>query len=157
AGSLDGKLAATGGQDQIVMLWSLAFLGAKDETAAAAQPKEAAVIRVGVIGLDTSHAPAFAKLMNDPKDDATVMGCKVVAAYPPGSPDIKSSTERVPEYTKEYEKLGIEIVASIPALLEKVDCVCLESNDGRPHLEQVLPVLKAGKPCFIDKPIAGSL
>jgi hypothetical protein len=33
----------------------------------------------------------------------------------------------------------------------------LETNDGRPHLEQVLPVLKAGKPVFIDKPIAGSL
>ena len=35
--------------------------------------------------------------------------------------------------------------------------VLLESVDGRPHLEQVKPVLKAGKPVFIDKPIAGSL
>ena len=33
----------------------------------------------------------------------------------------------------------------------------LESNDGRVHLEQLLPVLKSGKPVFIDKPIAGSL
>jgi predicted dehydrogenase len=38
-----------------------------------------------------------------------------------------------------------------------VDFVLLETNDGRPHLEQALPVLKAGKPVFIDKPIAGSL
>jgi predicted dehydrogenase len=35
--------------------------------------------------------------------------------------------------------------------------VLLETNDGRPHAEQALPVLKAGKPVFIDKPIAGSL
>jgi hypothetical protein len=158
----DGKLAATGGQDQVVLLWNIEKAsGTLGSVAAAAvdKPKDEAAspIRVGVIGLDTSHATAFAKLMNESKDDPAVTGCKVVAAYPPGSPDIKSSTERVPEYTEQYKKLGIEIVDSIPALLEKVDCVCLETNDGRPHLEQVLPVLKAGKPCFIDKPIAGSL
>jgi hypothetical protein len=139
-------------------LWDLAFLQTKSETAAAeTKDKEPPELRVGIIGLDTSHAPAFAKLMNDPKADASVSGVKVVAAYPKGSPDIKSSTERVPEYTEQFRKLDIEIVDSIEALVEKVDCVCLETNDGRPHLEQVLPVLKAGKPCFIDKPIAGSL
>jgi predicted dehydrogenase len=46
---------------------------------------------------------------------------------------------------------------SIEDLVSKVDAVLLETNDGRPHLEQVLPVLKAGKPVFIDKPIAASL
>ena len=35
--------------------------------------------------------------------------------------------------------------------------VLLESVDGRPHLEQVRPVFAAGKPVFIDKPLAGSL
>ena len=33
----------------------------------------------------------------------------------------------------------------------------MESNDGRVHLEQALPVIEAGKPLFIDKPMAGSL
>lgn len=158
--SADGKRIATGGQDNTVALWTPP--AAKTEVAEAATAQAAAateekVIRVGVIGLDTSHAPAFAKLMNDPKATEDVAGCKVVAAYPKGSPDIESSTSRVPGYTEEFKKMGIEIVDSIPALLEKVDCVLLETNDGRPHLEQVLPVLKAGKPCFIDKPIAGSL
>src|SRR5262249_28095282 len=77
--------------------------------------------------------------------------------YPKGSRDIKSSTDRVPEYTQKVGDLGVEIVGSIDDLLGKVDVVLLETNDGRPHLEQVLPVLKAGKPVFIDKPIAGSL
>ena len=52
---------------------------------------------------------------------------------------------------------GVEIVDSIPALLEKVDVVLLESVDGRTHLEQARPVFEAGKPVFIDKPLAGSL
>ena len=63
----------------------------------------------------------------------------------------------MPEYTEEVKKLGVEIVDSIDELLKRVDCVLLETNDGRPHLEQALPCFKAGKPMFIDKPIAGSL
>jgi hypothetical protein len=122
-----------------------------------ARSQESAPLRVGIIGLDTSHATAFTKILNDEKAAADVAHCRVVAAYPKGSPDIKSSTERVPSYTEEVQKQGVEIVDSIEALLTKVDAVLLETNDGRPHLEQVLPVLKAGKPVFIDKPIAGSL
>jgi hypothetical protein len=124
---------------------------------AAAVADEGKPIRVGIIGLDTSHAPAFAKLMNDPQAKDDVTGCRVVAAYPKGSPDIESSVSRVPEYTAEFEKMGIEIVGSIEELLTKVDCVCLETNDGRPHLEQAIPVIRAKKPLFIDKPVAGSL
>jgi predicted dehydrogenase len=85
------------------------------------------------------------------------MGVRVVAAYPQGSKDIESSTKRVPELTQQVKDQGVEIVSSISDLLDKVDVVFLESNDGRPHLEQVLPCLEAGKPTFIDKPIAGTL
>jgi hypothetical protein len=114
-------------------------------------------LKVGIIGLDTSHAVAFTKILNDAKATEDVANCRIVAAYPKGSPDIPSSVERVPGYTKEVEALGVEIVDSIDALIERVDCVLLETNDGRPHLEQILPVLRAKKPCFIDKPVAGSL
>jgi predicted dehydrogenase len=80
-----------------------------------------------------------------------------VAAYPQGSLDIVSSTERIPGYTEEVKKMGVEIVNSIADLLEKVDVVLLETNDGRRHLEQALQVFKSGKRIFIDKPIAASL
>jgi predicted dehydrogenase len=50
----------------------------------------------------------------------------------------------------------VEIVDSIDALLQKVDVVLLETNDGKPHLEQAKAVFKAKKPVFIDKPVAGS-
>lgn len=121
------------------------------------QTESRETIRVGVIGLDTSHAPAFAKMLNDPNAAENVSGCKVIAAYPFGSPDIASSTSRIPKYTKEFEEMGIEITKSIPELLEKIDCVLLETNDGRPHLAQAKMVIDAGKTLFIDKPIAGSL
>jgi hypothetical protein len=122
----------------------------------AAEP-ESKKIRVGIIGLDTSHAPAFTKILNDPNAPDDVAGCPVVAAYPHGSADIKSSVERIPMLTKEVESQGVEIVDSIGTLLQKVDAVLLETNDGRPHLEQARQVLKAGKPLFIDKPMAASL
>lgn len=115
-------------------------------------------IRAGIIGLDTSHAIAFTKLLNaKTPQPPELMGVRVVAAYPQGSKDIESSTKRVPELTQQVKDQGVEIVSSISDLLDKVDVVFLESNDGRPHLEQVLPCLEAGKPTFIDKPIAGSL
>src|SRR3546814_1027110 len=53
--------------------------------------------------------------------------------------------------------MGVEIVDSIEILLGMVDVVLLETIDGRPHYEQALPVLKAGKPMFIDKPMAANL
>jgi predicted dehydrogenase len=82
----------------------------------------------------------------------------VVAAYPGGSPDIPESRNRVAGFTAQLrDKYGVEIVNSIDALLPKVDVVLLESVDGRPHLDQVKPVLKARKPVFIDKPVAGTL
>ena len=113
--------------------------------------------RVGIIGLDTSHAVAFVNEMNSANALSELMGYKVVAAYPQGSLDIASAVERIPDYTDQVKKMGVEIVDSIPSLLAKVDVVFLETNDGRRHLEQALPVLKAGKKMFIDKPVAASL
>ncbi len=118
---------------------------------------EEKILRAGIIGLDTSHATAFAQMLNAKNPKPEFAGVRVVAAYPKGSADIESSTKRVPEYTEKVRALGVEIVDSVEALVGKVDVVFLESNDGRPHLEQLRPCLKAKKPVFIDKPIAGSL
>ncbi len=113
--------------------------------------------RVGIIGLDTSHSVAFTKTLNAADAAAVYKGYKIVAAYPKGSNDIITSVERIPGYTEEVKKMGVEIVPSIADLLKKVDVVLLETNDGRLHLDQAIQVLKAGKPVFIDKPIATSL
>jgi hypothetical protein len=119
--------------------------------------QETKVLRAGMIGLDTSHCGAFTKLLRDAPAGSELASVQVVAAFPGGSPDVASSRDRVAGYTEELRGLGVEIVDSIPALLDKVDVVFLESVDGRPHLEQLRPVFAAKKPVFIDKPLAGSL
>ncbi len=113
--------------------------------------------RVGMIGLDTGHSVAFTKALNDPLAGDKYGGYKVVAAYPKGTDNIEEWKKRIPEYTEVIKNQGVEIVNSIEEMLKKVDVVLLTCIDGNKHLEQALPVLKAGKPLFIDKPFAGSL
>jgi predicted dehydrogenase len=61
-------------------------------------------------------------------------------------------------YTATLEKsFGVKMVGSIEELCAQVDCILLESVDGRPHLAQARPVIAAKKRLFIDKPFAGSL
>jgi len=116
-----------------------------------------AQIRVGMIGTDTSHVPAFTKMLNDPKSPNYIPGARVVAAYKGGSKDIEHSWSRVEGYAAEVSsKYGVEIVPDIPTLLSKVDAVMLMSVDGRPHLEQARPVIAAHKIIYIDKPLAAS-
>lgn len=115
-------------------------------------------LKLGMIGLDTSHVVAFTTLLNNTNNKDYVPGGKVVAAFKGGSPDIESSRTRVDGYARQLqEKFGVKIMASIDELCREVDAVLLESVDGRPHLEQARPVIKARKPLFIDKPVAGSL
>ena len=115
------------------------------------------VIKIGIIGLDTSHSTAFTELLNGDSDDKFVKEFEVVAAYPYGSKTIQSSYERIPGYIEEVKKHGVEITSSIAELLDKVDCVMLETNDGRIHLEQAMEVFKSEKICYIDKPIGATL
>jgi predicted dehydrogenase len=114
-------------------------------------------IKVGVIGLDTSHAIAFSKIINQREDGKEGSGFMVTHAYPYGSRDIESSATRIPGYIEDIKKLGVAITNSIDELLSEVEVVLLETNDGRLHLEQSQQVFEAGKPVFIDKPIAASV
>jgi predicted dehydrogenase len=108
-----------------------------------------------MIGLDTSHVVAFTRAINNPDKHS---GCKVVAGYPGGSPDVEASASRVENFTRQLrDQHGVEIVDSIEELCRKVDGILLESVDGRPHLAQARPVIAAKKPLFIDKPMAGNL
>jgi|GEM_PF-46689 WD40 repeat protein/predicted dehydrogenase len=135
---------------------AVSFPAGADDAGDAANTEEK-IIRIGMIGLDTSHCLAFAKLLNMKDDKQYVPGCRLVGVYPKGSPDIQSSVSRVPKYMEEIQKYGVKIVDDLDDLVAQVDAILLETNDGRPHLEQVIPALKAGLPVFIDKPIAGSL
>ena len=120
-------------------------------------PSLQAQMKIGIIGLDTSHSIAFAKFLNGDDKKEEFKDFRIVAAYPYGSRTIKSSYDRIPGYIEQVKALGVEIVPSIAELLKKVDYVMLETNDGNLHLEQAYEVFKAGKPMFIDKPIGANL
>lgn len=105
-------------------------------------------LKVGIIGLDTSHAIAFTKLLKDYDD------VEVTHAYPKGSEKIESSASRIPGYTTEMKQLGVEIVADLEDLVQACDAFMLETNDGTLRLEQAKILFEGGKPVFIDKPVA---
>jgi predicted dehydrogenase len=110
-------------------------------------------LRAGIIGTDTSHVPQFVKTFQSHPE----WKVRIVAAFKGGSPDLPLSATRLDGFAKTIQAAGVEIVDSIDALLSQVDVVLLTSVDGRTHVPQVTPVLKAGKRVFIDKPLAASL
>jgi hypothetical protein len=130
-------------------------VGSVDQTSAGTAPVWATkTLRAGMIGTDTSHIPAFAEILRSHPE----WKINLVAAFKGGSPDLPASANRVEGFAKTaHEKFGVELVESIDVLLRKVDVVLVTSLDGRKHLAQVTPVLRAGKRVFIDKPIAASL
>jgi len=115
-------------------------------------------IKVGIIGLDNYQAVAFTQLFHQPpKGVDALTGIKVVAAFPAGSPDIEESVRELPRWTKDIKTYGVEVVDSADEVLKRSDAILVMSVDGRAHLGQLKPVLKAGKPVYVGRPLAASL
>lgn len=111
-------------------------------------------LKIGMVGLDTSHVTAFANLLHDSANEHHVAGARIVAAFPGGSPDFDSSINRVEGFTNELrDKHGVKIVEQIADLKGQCDAIFLESVDGRVHLSQFREVADWGVPVFIDKPL----
>ncbi len=114
-------------------------------------------LRIAMVGLDTSHVVAFAKIFHDTSNPYHVPGVRVVAAYPGGSPDFDLSINRVEGFTNDLrDNHGVKIVDSIAQLKGESDVIFLESVDGRVHLEQFREIAEWGLPVFIDKPLSAS-
>lgn len=143
------KASILGGMNSLRLVLGLCLL---------AMVVRAGDLRIGMIGLDTSHVIAFTELLNNPDNPKHVPGGKVVAAFKGGSPDVEASYTRIDGFTARLrEEYGVKIYDSIEEMCQHVDAVMLESVDGRPHLKQAIPVMKAGKPMYIEKPMAVSL
>ena len=111
-------------------------------------------MKIGMVGLDTSHCPAFAGILNNEKQEFHLPGHRLVAAYPGGSDLFSLSRNRVSGFTDTLQdEYGVRMYTGIPELARDVDAIFLESVDGRQHLEQFRQ-MAIGKPVFIDKPLA---
>ncbi len=115
----------------------------------------AQILKAGMIGLDTSHVPAFTKLFNDPKDPDHLPGVKVVVGLPGASDKFDVSYTRVDKFTKDIsEQFGVEIVDSAEAVAERSDIVFITAVDGRTHRDWFERTAPFGRPTFVDKPFA---
>lgn len=110
-------------------------------------------LKIGMIGLDTSHVTAFADILNNTANAHHIPGATITHAFPGGSADFHLSINRVKGFTEKLrDQYNVKIVDSIDAACAETDLVFIESVDGRVHLEQFKQVMKFKKPVFIDKP-----
>ena len=133
-----------------------------------AQVQGAEPVRVGILGLDNYQGVAYTQLFNNPLAEGELAGLRVVAVLPDPSPDYPESralTERwLGQIGQLYQnpKQGSptvappQVVGSLNEFLQKVDVVLMASLDGHQHLAQATPVLQAGKPLFITRPLAAT-
>ncbi|NQU12340.1 Gfo/Idh/MocA family oxidoreductase [bacterium] len=114
-----------------------------------------APLRLGMIGLDTSHVVAFTEALHAASPPPLLAGARVVVAWPGGSPDFVLSANRVAGFTQKLQnEHGVTMVDSPEAVADQCDAILLESVDGRVHLEQFRRIAPAGQPVFVDKPFA---
>jgi predicted dehydrogenase len=73
----------------------------------------------------------------------------VVVAYRGGRVDKAGEALRA--------KWKVEITPDVGSLCRRVDAVLIGSGEGSGRLEQIKAVIAAGKPMFLDSPLAGSL
>lgn len=115
-------------------------------------------LRIGLIGLDTSHVEGFTKVFHDKNDPNYISGGKVVIAYPGGSDDFAMSYNRIDKYTQLLrEDYSVKITHTIEEVAEQSDAILITSVDGRIHEKQFEAIAKYKCPVFIDKPFATSV
>lgn len=113
-------------------------------------------LRAGIVGRDTSHVPAFTKLFNKGETTGELAGIKVTTGYTGGT-DMPASKDRKESSCSSFVTWAWRSSIASQSRSKKVDVVLLESVDGRIHLQEAREIFKAGKPVFIDKPVAGTL
>ena len=110
------------------------------------------MLRIGILGLDTSHAPDVARYFN--AGPGARVG-RVTSAWPGGSPDAPLSIDRVAGFTAQLrDEFGVEIAPTPEAVAARSDALMLLAMDGRCHAELFARVAPSGVPVFINKPLA---
>jgi predicted dehydrogenase len=108
------------------------------------------MIRVGMVAVNTPHAPTYARLLWDPD-----------APGAPAEPRARITAiwdedgDRARAFAREY---GVAEVLPRPEdLIGRVDAIMVIEKDQRKHASQAIPFLRAGIPTFINKPMADDM
>ena len=114
-----------------------------------------APLKIGLIGLDTSHVEGFASLLHDDKNPDHVPGGRIVAGFPGGSADFPLSASRVGGYTQKLrDEHQVAMLGSPREVAAGVDAILHTTVDGRIHRQQFAEIASFRKPVFLDKPFA---
>lgn len=103
------------------------------------------MIAIGVVGLDTSHAEAFARSIE--AHDAA----RISAVWDGG--DVRDET-----YVREFcETYGATRCEDVEEMIPRVDAAMVLTVNWDTHADLAAPFLDAGVPTLVDKPVAGRL
>ena len=103
------------------------------------------MIKIGVVNIDFSHPRAFAGILQ--KEERA----RYTGIYNDGFRTDGEVEEFIKEFNLEKRYNSVE------ELSKNVDIVFIQGCNWDRHLELAEPVIKLGKPVFIDKPIVGNL
>lgn len=119
-------------------------------------------MRIGAIGIDSSHTPVFTKAINALHKEGKTK-CQVTAFWDPGTHEWQhpagpeQSKKDVAKWREDTIAEGAKQVDSLDALLSQVDGVMVLNINGHRHLELAIGPIAKGMPTYIDKPLTCSI
>jgi predicted dehydrogenase len=119
-----------------------------------APAQSARELRIGAIGVDSSHLLEFSRRMADLFATGATR-CRVTAFYDDGNHHLPEAD--VKNWKEKTLSLGAAQASSIDSLLDQVDGVMVLAVSGNSHYELALPSLRRGMPTYIDKPLTCNL
>ena len=111
-------------------------------------------LKVAIIGLDTSHAVEFPRLMQDesvPREHR-VSGMTATRCLRFETPF--QGKDGLDQRQAVLEKIGVEVTEDFDYAVGDCDAILLEINDPSLHWEYFSRCAELGKPVFLDKPFA---
>lgn len=101
------------------------------------------MLKVGILGGESTHAALFGQLLNR---QAQVLGARAAALWAGDAPALAR---------QRMEQAGIPLLCQDwRQLVQRCDAVMVVTRRARDHVEPALACLAAGKPVFVDKPFA---
>ena len=114
-------------------------------------------IKVAIIGLDTSHAVEFPKLMQDPAVPEQNQVHDLVATRCLRFETPFQNKEGLDKRQAYLESIGVMVTEDFDTAVADCDAIMIEINDPAKHLEYFEKCAGLGKPIFLDKPFADTL
>ncbi|MCX5085430.1 Gfo/Idh/MocA family protein [Streptomyces sp. NBC_00401] len=107
-------------------------------------------LRLGLIGVDSPHAPSFTRLFGDGVT-GTVPGGTVVAAWKGvAARDFPLSRDRIDSFAQEVSDLGVPLYATPEDVAERCEALLVVASDARTHAGYFKRLAHFGKPIYVD-------